>query len=201
MSTLRRLLQDADPLRYEVRPSLDAARERFRATLAPLASTVPIVRTRRRRAALAYAGAAVVLAWAGAWGLSVTTPVSAQVRFEVRLAEDRPAPGLLVAQVATSERLVYLHPEAVVDNDDVAHTWIIDDGTRRFGVGVQVNAEAAERLRRLSGGHSGRPVAILLDGTVVVAPVVRSAMSDSAVISGGFTREEATRIAQGMERR
>jgi hypothetical protein len=194
-------LQDADPLRYEVRPSLEAARERFQSALAPVASSVPLVRNGRRRAALAYAAAALVLAWVGAWGLSVTTPVSAQVRFEVRLAEDRPAPGLLVAQVATSERLVYLHPEAVVDNDDIAHTWVIDGGTRRFGVGVQVNAEGAERLRRLSGGHSGRPVAILIDGTVVVAPVVRSAMSDSAVISGEFTREEAGRIAQGLERR
>jgi preprotein translocase subunit SecD len=103
--------------------------------------------------------------------------------------------------VGNSGRLVYLHPDAVVGKDDGAQTWVIDEGTPRFGVGVHLLSDGAERLRRFSAGHRGRPVAILIDGTVVMAPVVRSAMGDSAVISGGFTREEATRIAEGMARR
>jgi preprotein translocase subunit SecD len=46
-----------------------------------------------------------------------------------------------------------------------------------------------------------RRIAILIDGIVVMAPVVRSPIGDSAVISGQFSREDATRIARGMERR
>jgi preprotein translocase subunit SecD len=127
--------------------------------------------------------------------------VAAQVRFEVRLAEDRPVPGLIVAEAGHSGRVVYLHTEAVVGNDDIAQTWVIDDGTDRFGVGVQFLSGGAERMRRFSAGHIGRPVAILIDGTVVMAPVVRSVMGDSAIINGAFTREEAARIAEGIERR
>jgi preprotein translocase subunit SecD len=41
-------------------------------------------------------------------------------------------------------------------------------------------------------------VLILIDGEVVAAPVVRSAVGDSAVISGDFSRSEAERIAEGI---
>jgi len=44
-------------------------------------------------------------------------------------------------------------------------------------------------------------VAILIDGSVVMAPVVRAPIGDSAVISGKYTRAEAERIADGMRLR
>jgi preprotein translocase subunit SecD len=44
----------------------------------------------------------------------------------------------------------------------------------------------------------GRPVAILIDGEVVMTPVVRSAIGNSATITGNYTRAEAERIASGM---
>ena len=59
----------------------------------------------------------------------------------------------------------------------------------------------AERMRQATTTHLGRPVAILVDGGVVIAPVVRSPISDSAVISGNYTRAEAERIADGIGRR
>ena len=56
-------------------------------------------------------------------------------------------------------------------------------------------------MRQATAEHIGRPVAILIDGTVVMAPIVRSPIGDSAVISGQFTREEAERIAAGIDGR
>jgi TonB family protein len=41
-------------------------------------------------------------------------------------------------------------------------------------------------------------VAILLNGRVIAAPVVRSMIRDSAVISGDFTRDEAEQIVAGF---
>ena len=46
-------------------------------------------------------------------------------------------------------------------------------------------------------GHIGQPLAILLDGDVALAPVVRAPIT-TAVMSGGFTRAEAERIASGL---
>lgn len=148
---------------------------------------------------------AVVVAGVVALGYQMwvhgTPPVLAAVRFEVRLAEDRPIPGLVVAQVADSGRVIYLHPEIVVSNDDIAQSWVLQDDPTRFGVSVQFLPSGTERMRQATASHVGRPVAILIDGAVVIAPVVRSPIGDSAVISGNFTRAEAERIAEGIGRR
>jgi preprotein translocase subunit SecD len=107
----------------------------------------------------------------------------------------------VVAQGADSGRVIYLHPEIVVDNDDIAQSWVLQDGADRFGVSVQFLPAGAERMRQATATHVGRPMAMLIDGAVVMAPVVRSPISDSAVISGNFTQAEAERIADGMGKR
>lgn len=159
------------------------------------------MRAGRRSIVLAATAAAIVIATGLGLPSLLAPPVSAQVRFEVRLAETDPAPGLQVARVAGSERLLYLHPETVVGNDDIAHASVIDDGSGRYGVGVQLLAPGADRMRQATAAHVGRPVVILLDGIVVMAPTLRSPIGDSAVITGSFTRDEAARIAAGIERR
>lgn len=130
-----------------------------------------------------------------------TTPLLAAVRFEVRLAEDQPISGLVVARLADSDRVIYLHPEIVVSNDDIAQSWVSEDAPNQFGIAVQLLPSGAERMRQATATHVGRPVAILIDGSVVMAPVVRSPIGDSALISGRYTRAEAEIIADGMRLR
>ena len=129
-----------------------------------------------------------------------TTPVLAAVRFEVRLAEDEPIPGLVVARLGGAG-IIYLHPEIVVSNDDIAQSWVSEDAPNQFGVGVRLLASGAERMRQATATHVGRPVAILIDGRVVMVSVLRSPIGDEAVITGIFTRAEAERIADGMKLR
>ena len=202
MNRLSSLLQDADPLRHD-RPRDDADRERIRQIVlrAPAAdrSTMPA----RARLRLLGAAAAIVIAGAGALGHQLgtfgTTRVFAAVRFEVRLAEERPIPGLVVAQIGDSGRLIYLHPEIVVSNDDIEQAWVFQDPPG-FGVAVTFLPSAADRMRQATTAHLGRPLAILIDGHVVSVPTVRGAVSDSAVINGAFTQAEAKRIADGIDR-
>jgi hypothetical protein len=71
-------------------------------------------------------------------------------------------------------------------------------------------AEAALSLRRTgwrlgrshgltrSLSHLGKPVAILIDGSVVIAPTVKSAIGAAAIISGDYTQADAQRIAAGI---
>jgi preprotein translocase subunit SecD len=130
----------------------------------------------------------------------------AAVRFEVRLAEEQAAPGLTAARVANSNRTVYLRPEVVVTNADIANSRVGPGGDRvppgatptQFWIYVQLTAEGADKMRRATMNHLGRPVAILIDGEVVSVPTVKSAIGAAAVISGDFTRADAERIAQGM---
>ena len=202
MTSLKNLLQDADPVRHEI-PRLDAARERIRSTML---QTTPVDRSAPSLRARLTLAAAVALAVIGvaALGYQVwvngATPVLAAVRFEVRLAEKQPTPGLVVAQIADSRELIYLHPEIVVSNDDIAESWVYEDGPG-FGVAVRFLPSGAERMKQATTAHIGRPVAILVDGAVVMAPVIRAPISDSAVINGVYTRAAAERVADGIGRR
>lgn len=202
-NNLRSLLQEADPVLHET-PLPDAKREQLRLKIL---SDEAIVRSSHRVRARVNVAAAVALtvvaAMALAYGMWVqgTTSVLAAVRFEVRLAEDKAVPGLVVAQVPDSSRVIYLHPEIVVSNDDISESWVAQDGPGRFSVAVRLLPSGADRMRQATAGHVGRPVAILIDGNVVMAPVLRSPISDSAVISGNFTQAQAEKIAEGMKLR
>ena len=200
MKVVSNLLRYADPLGDDLR-HLDDARDRIRQTVVAAAAvaTLPTGPRPPRRIVLGAAAALAVLAVVGILvGSGGRGTVQAAVRFEVRLAELRPVPGLIVAQVGTSRDVIYLHPEMVVTNDDIAQSSVLPDGPEHFSVSVEFLPAGAQRLQQATATHLGRPLAILIDGEVVMAPVVRSVVSNSALITGTFTRADAERTADGI---
>ena len=63
-----------------------------------------------------------------------------------------------------------------------------------FGIDVRFSNQASARLRAATASHLGKPVAIVLNGTVVSAPTLKSPISDSGVISG-LTAASAQELA------
>ena len=195
MKSLTEVLRDADPLRHDI--SWDA---HDRQIVRHVIATTPRVTGERRRTF----PIAVILAVALVAAVSVpwyfwSGAVAAAVRFEVRLAEDTPGVGLREAPVLNSNRKVYLHQEVILSNSDVTRAQVIEGSTAStFGIGVTFTPEGATRMFRVTRSHIGRPLAILIDGEVAVAPIVRSPISASAVLSGHYTKAEAERIAIGI---
>ena len=66
-------------------------------------------------------------------------------------------------------------------NEPVVNFKLDDKGARLFG--------------DMTRNNIGRPLAIVLDGEVITAPVIRSAIGASGEISGGFTTTEASNLA------
>lgn len=200
MKTVRDRLRDADPLGDDA-GRLDQASDGIRrAVIAAASLGRPPVS--RRRVVIGTAGSLAAVTVIGLFvGFGDRGTLRAAVRFEVRLAELQPAPGLIVARVGESEHLIYLHPESIVTNDDIAQSWVTQDGQDQFGISVEFLGAGAQRMRQATAVHVGRPVAILIDGRVVMAPVVRSAISNSAIITGDFSQAEAERIAAGISTR
>jgi hypothetical protein len=131
---------------------LESAREQIRRTVVAAASDgrshsrngVP-----RRRAIWIAASAALTTApGIGFFAFAGRGALQAAVRFEVRLAEERPIQGLIVARAADSGRTIYLHPEPIVTNDDIAQSWVTQDDAEHFGVSVQLLPGGAERMRQ-----------------------------------------------------
>ena len=203
MTSIEEILREADPLRNEQEPS-DAERDRVRRSVVAAASEVSRATAGWFRAPLAVlAVVAVILvgivAVGSRSGARGSATVYAAVRFEVRLAEDLPASGLREVRVSGASRSIYLHDEAVVTNADIEGSSVVaTDNPSRFNIGVRFNPAGAEKMRRATTAHVGRPIAILIDGEVVMAPVIRDPIDGAALITGDYTRAEAERIVNGI---
>ena len=203
MKTIRELLRDADPLSHEPHRR---EKDRVRIRQAILADTSEVNASSPARFPTAIAlwvTVALVMGVVGVgsqlWSQRGTT-LEAAIRFEVRLAEDQPAPGLRPARIDGSDRrVVYLHDATVVTNEDIEQSRVVQgDRSSEFGVEVEFTAAGAQRMREATAGHIGRPMAILVDGVVVVAPVVRSVIGTSASITGRYSKAEAQRVVDGI---
>ncbi len=203
MKTVRDLLRDADPLRHEPH-RLERERDRLRQAAIAGASGVTTPSSAWFPASIALPVTVVLIVVAivavgpQLWPQEGST-LQAAMRFEVRLAEDQPSPGLREARIDGSDRVVYLHEEIVVTNDDIARSSVVQgDGPSRFSIEVQFNTAGTRKMRQATTSHFGRPMAILIDGDVVLAATVKAVISDSALITGDFSRARAERIVNGI---
>lgn len=203
MKNIRELLRDADPLRHEPPfPGQHDFRRQAVLAAASLAQTPAGVGSRSRMAFFATVALMVIAAsFLGprVWSVFVGDLQRAAVRFEVRLAEDSPGSGLREAKVG-SDRSVYLHDEVIVTNGDIAVARVVPGpGPSEYSIGIEFKASGAAKMRAATGNHLGKLLAILLDGQVVMAPVLRSPIGASARITGNFTQPQAERIVNGIQ--
>jgi hypothetical protein len=205
MKNISEILRDADPLRYEPTGPSGQHDSCRRVILAAASTARPPggVGSRSRMALLAAVALTVVAApfiGSRVWSVFVGDLQGAAVRFEVRLAEDRPAPGLREVKVSGANRSVYLHDEVIVSNSDIAVARVVPGrGPSEYSVGIEFKASGAEKMRAATGKHIGKLLAILLDGQVVMTPVLRTPIGASARITGNFTRAQAEKIVNGIE--
>lgn len=202
MKAIKDLLQEADPLRVESEPSA-ADRSFRRQAIVTAAATSALPATESRSRIPVYLSVILLAIVAFAVGLRLWSPsignVQAAVRFEVRLAERKPAPGLREAKIAGTRDLIYLHDEVIVTNSDIAQAKVIPQANGSdFKIGVTLNPAGARKMHTFTENHIGKIAAILIDGEVVAAPVVTSPIAESAVIDGHLTKKEAEKIVAGM---
>lgn len=202
MTNVNELLRNADPLLHEYKLPMDQLQRRRQAILASAAGMSRPVRTRSRQRIAVFA--AIVLMTAGVSflgsraGWPLVEDVQAAVRFEIRLAEDRPAAGLHEAKVSDSGRSVYLHDEVVVTNGDIASARVVDDNAGGYSISVAFSSSGSGKLSTSTKNHLGKPMAILIDGQVIMAPTLRTPIGSSAMITGKFTKDRAEGIVKGI---
>jgi len=195
MNDVTNLLREVDPLASE---GAWTAAERHSVRRALLDAPRETQTPSRRNFIYGFAGAAATLVLIVVGSERSRIGLVAAVRFEVRLAEDAPGLELDQATVNSSGERVYLHRQAIVTNSEIGSAEAIPDANGSFDVLVTFTRGGAAKLLQATAQGVGRRLAILLDGQVVIAPTVRSPISTSAVISGGYTRMEADRIAAGI---
>jgi hypothetical protein len=204
MKSIRELLRDADPLLHESVTSSEQRDYRRKAVLAAASKARDRIEAEPRSRVsllitLGFAMIVVLFLAERMWSPLVSNVYAAPVRFEVKLAEEKPATGLREAKVSGTDLTVYLHAEAIVTNSDISRAYIIQvDHSPQYNVGVEFNPSGAQKIGTATAKHIGKPLAILLNGQVVMTPTVRAPIGDSAVISDDLSKAEAEKIVKGM---
>jgi preprotein translocase subunit SecD len=112
----------------------------------------------------------------------------------------RPPPEseVLYGVIAREGRVPYLiEKRVVVSGADLTDAQpAFDQRTREAIVNFRFNASGTRRFALVTQENVGRPFAIVLDGDVISAPVIREPIvGGSGQISGGFTVEAANDLA------
>jgi preprotein translocase subunit SecD len=122
----------------------------------------------------------------------------AGVKVEFRRAETKPAEGLTEVMVAGTTKKLYLHKEAIATNKDMAQARVTSDDQRRPAIEVVFTKDGAKKMAKVFEQHKNKPLAIVVDGKVISAPLLRSAISEKALITGKFSRAEAGKIVKAI---
>lgn len=202
MKSITELLRDADPLPHEAIISSEQCDYRRKAILREVSGARDRIGAEPRSRIILLVAVGLVIVFSllaeRMWS-PLVTDVHAAVRFEVRLAENEPAPGLREAKISGTDHSVYLHNEIVVTNSDISEAQILqDDRSAQFSVDVRFNAYGTEKMRAATTKHLGKPLAVLLDGQVIMVAKVRSPIVESAVITGNLSHANAERIVKGI---
>jgi preprotein translocase subunit SecD len=126
--------------------------------------------------------------------------LGAATKLEIRLAETQPSTGLAEATLAHSGQKIFLHDSVVISNDDVvgARVFPSDDGTG-FNVGIFFSGQGSEKIgAEAVESHVGKRMAILVNGDVMAAAILRGLVRQKALIIGGFTSAQADEIATAL---
>ena len=94
------------------------------------------------------------------------------------------------------EKSIYLHEPVLIDNSDIEDVVASVDELGRPALSVRFVKSAHDRIESATEAHVDRPVAIVINGKIRSAPILQSRFSNSAQITGAFTKEEAEQIAR-----
>lgn len=116
-------------------------------------------------------------------------------------ASATPVPGWPEALVLSDSSTVWLGPDSLrVEVGGLDSVRVQPDFTGEPLVYLRLSGDAVEGFAALTGRALDRPVAVVVDGRVMAAPVVRERIAGGRVVLNGLPPKEARR-AEGALRR
>lgn len=120
-------------------------------------------------------------------------------RFEIRAASLTESADWQKANVRDDAGTVYIAPEVLLDNSDVALANAKKDLGGQVFVVIQTTPAGTARMAQASRVLLRQRMAVMIDGEVLTAPVVSAPLSGNRFAISGFkSLEEAQAVAQGI---
>lgn len=83
------------------------------------------------------------------------------------------------------------HGFFVLDNTSLERFEYAASGNRQPAIAFSATPQGAQRLGDITAANVGRMMLIVIDGKIIMSPVIRAAISGEGVIEGDFTVKEA----------
>jgi outer membrane lipoprotein-sorting protein len=139
-------------------------------------------------------------------------PISPEVRLEVRVAEDEPGAGLTEMTYGSprSHVLLYLHGEVELSNPDFQSVSVSTSnmppaqspgGKQTYDIIFRLTPAGGTKMASLTSKNRGKQLVILVDGNVLFAARLRSEISDNFAVSSAFSKDDAERIVDGLQKK
>ncbi len=110
---------------------------------------------------------------------------SSPVRIEFRPASFEPFENALQLTPRYGDQTVWVDTEPILENQHVESAAMATDNRGNRAVVMSLTDEGARLMWDLTGDQLDRPLAILIDGQLLVAPVVRARIRTHVMITGG----------------
>jgi len=117
--------------------------------------------------------------------IMMASVVTGQVPLEIRAASSSATAGWRQMRTPGERTAVWVSPTNQLTSADVARAEVRTLANGDPAVAVVFTEEGARKIAALSDAQMSKPIAILLDGRLVWAPIVRSTIGKEAVLSGG----------------
>lgn len=118
---------------------------------------------------------------------------TAQLNFQIITQETY---GTKVPDWHHADRFHYVLPEVLMTGHALHHVTVGFDDYQQPNIAFRLTHEGAERFATVTRQYQGRQLAILLDGKVLSAPVIKDPITTgTGTITGRFTLEEASDLS------
>ena len=124
--------------------------------------------------------------------------LQAQGTIEIRAASSTAVAGWQRVTADAGEA-IWVAPTASLTSADFAPSVSHTKRDGRDAVGVVFTAEGARKMRALSAAQTNQRIAVLLDGKLLWAPIVRSTIDREAQLTG-LSPDQAQRLVAALQR-
>jgi preprotein translocase subunit SecD len=121
---------------------------------------------------------------------------------EIRAAASTAVSGWQQMASPSGERL-WVAPEARLTSADIARAEARTDPQAGPSIVMTLTDEGATKMAALSAAQDNKPIALLLDGQVIWAPVVKGAIGKEVRLTGsdgGLTKAQIDRLLASFKR-
>jgi len=117
---------------------------------------------------------------------------------ECRFAETTPGSGLTEMVFEPTGEKYYLYPQVEFTEQDITKARVVQQNSTPV-IELNFTSEGSEKLAEVTAANIGKYLAMVVDGKLMSAPLIRAQIPGGrALIVGKFTEAQATQIAENI---